>query len=64
MNELIFSAFDAEGNDVTQHVRDIIEDARELCDQILGSPSETPIRGRIESLAFALGHRQFIMAVK
>lgn len=60
----IFSAFDADGNDITQHVRDCAEAAKDLCDLIVSSDSSTTIKGRIQSLAFELGHQELILNIK
>jgi len=41
--------------EIKQH-RDIFSETRYLCMLITGSPPETQIKGKIESLAFNLGH--------
>ena len=40
---------------------DVCNEAQKLTDLIVGSPPDAQIGGRIESLAFTLGHHPYVM---
>jgi len=42
---------------------ELLKDIRKLCHLITCSPSDTPIKGEIESLAFMIGHYQQVLNI-